>query len=173
MTPIEIYKVDIQYVEQLQQISRTTFIETFGALNSAENMQNYLENNLSIVQLTNELTNPNSEFYFVKNNHEVLGYLKINFENAQTEIKLKNALEIERIYVLKNFHGNKIGHLLFEKAIDIANKKTLDCVWLGVWEENFRAINFYTKNGFQLFDKHIFKLGNDEQTDLMMKLDLK
>ena len=101
-----------------------------------------------------------------------MGYLKLNFGDSQTELKDQKALEIERIYVLKEFHGKKVGQLLFEKALKIAEEKKVDYVWLGVWEENLRAINFYKKNGFEEFDKHIFKLGNDEQTDIMMKLKL-
>ncbi len=63
-----------------------------------------------------------------------------------------------------------MGQVLYNQAIDIAKKKKATYVWLGVWEENPRAISFYKKNGFVEFDKHIFKLGDDEQTDIMMKL---
>jgi ribosomal protein S18 acetylase RimI-like enzyme len=72
--------------------------------------------------------------------------------------------------VLQDFHGKKVGQLLYEKAIQIARNKKVPFVWLGVWEENHRAIQFYIKNGFVAFDQHIFKLGDDEQTDIMMKL---
>lgn len=82
-------------------------------------------------------------------------------------------MEIERIYVLKEFHGKKVGQILYEKAIELAKGIDADFIWLGVWEENPRAIRFYEKNGFSAFDKHIFQLGNDEQTDIMMKLELK
>jgi ribosomal protein S18 acetylase RimI-like enzyme len=99
-----------------------------------------------------------------------VGYLKINIGDAQTEKKDLNAFEIERIYVDSAFLGKKIGQLLFQKAIDLAKQKKVAYVWLGVWEENHRALAFYNKNGFIPFDKHIFKLGNDEQTDIMMKL---
>lgn len=61
---------------------------------------------------------------------------------------------------------------MYEKAISIALQKNAEYIWLGVWEENPRAIRFYEKNGFLEFDKHIFKLGDDEQTDIMMKLEL-
>ncbi|MCD8539595.1 MAG: GNAT family N-acetyltransferase [Leadbetterella sp.] len=76
------------------------------------------------------------------------------------------------MYVLREFHGRKVGQLLYEKAIDIAREKNMEYVWLGVWEENHRAVGFYKKNGFEMFDKHIFRLGDDEQTDIMMKLKL-
>lgn len=75
--------------------------------------------------------------------------------------------------MLKEFHGKKVGQILYEKALKLAQEINADFVWLGVWEQNSRAIRFYEKNGFMAFDKHIFKLGNDEQTDIMMKLTLK
>lgn len=82
-------------------------------------------------------------------------------------------MEVGRIYVLKEFHRKKAGQMLYEKAIKIAKEKNVDYVWLSVWEENSRAIRFYEKNGFVAFDKHILKLGNEEQTDIMMKLELR
>lgn len=173
MQEITIRKTTLHELDQLQQISRRTFSETFSGNNSAENMEKYLEEGLSLEQLTAELNNPNSEFYFAELDNNIIGYLKLNFGQSQTELKDDKALEIERIYVLQEFHGKKVGQLLYEKAIEIAKQKNADYVWLGVWEENPRAIKFYQKNGFVAFDKHLFKLGNEEQTDIMMKLQLK
>jgi diamine N-acetyltransferase len=170
MEAIEIKKIGLTEIEQLQIIGRQTFLETFAQGNTEENMQKYLQEGFTVDKLTNELTNPNSEFYFALLDNKVVGYLKINFGQAQTELKDQKALEIERIYVLKEFHGKKVGQILYDKAFDIAKQTSADYLWLGVWEENPRAINFYKKNGFVEFDKHIFKLGNDEQTDIMMKL---
>lgn len=173
MEAIEINKVTIYDVAQLQKISRQTFFETYSALNTEENMTKYLQENFSIKNLSIELKNENSEQYFVALEGKVIGYLKLNFGIAQTELKNNKSIEIERIYVLKDFHGKNIGQQLYEKVINIARDKNADYIWLGVWEENPRAIRFYKKNGFIEFDKHIFKLGEDEQTDIMMKLVLK
>lgn len=170
---MNIRRVGIQDVEKLREIGMKTFTETFSSDNSAENMKEYLENGFSIKKLTSELTDKNAEFYFAEIDGKVIGYLKINFGQSQTEIKDHNALEIERIYVSKDYHGQKIGQNLYHKAIELAKEKNVEYVWLGVWEENPRAIRFYEKNGFVAFDKHIFKLGNDEQTDIMMKLKIK
>ena len=172
MNGIDIQKVTLSDIAQLQKIGRQTFIETFSEANSDENMKNYLEEGFSIEKLTNEINNKNSEFYFATFNNEIIGYLKLNFGDSQTELKDHKALEIERIYVSKEFHGKKVGQFLYDKAIQIAKQKNAEYVWLGVWEENLRAISFYKKNGFVEFDQHIFKLGNDEQTDIMMKLKL-
>ena len=167
---MQIRKLDITDLENLQKISITTFRETFEEVNSEEDMQKYLDENLSLERLKNELENLDSEFYFIENENKNLGYLKLNFGNAQTEKVEENYFEIERIYVLKAFLGQKIGQILFDKAIEIGREKNLEYVWLGVWEENHRAIRFYGKNGFEIFGKHDFVLGEDVQTDLLMKM---
>lgn len=172
MGTIEIKKVTLSDLKDLQLIGRQTFFETFADTNTADDMQKYLDNSFSTDQLTNELNNQNSEFYFSLLDNKVIGYLKINFGQSQTELKDKKSIEIERIYVLKDFHGKKVGQVLYDTVLNIAKQTESEYVWLGVWEKNPRAINFYKKNGFVEFDKHIFKLGNDEQTDILMRLKL-
>ena len=167
---MQIRKLDITDLENLQKISIKTFRETFEEVNTEEDMQKYLDENLSEEKLKFELENPNSEFYFAENDNQILGYLKLNFGNAQTENQGNETLEIERIYVLKEFFSFKIGQILFEKSLEIAKEKSMNFIWLGVWEENHRAIKFYEKNGFKVFGKHKFVLGKDVQTDLLMKL---
>lgn len=172
MGKIEIEKIGLEAIEQLQIISKLTFIETFAAVNTKENMEQYLGENLSIDQLTVELNNRFTEFYFAHLENKVIGYLKINFGQAQTAITDHTALEIERIYVLKEFYGEGAGQVLYDAALEIAKKRKAPYLWLGVWEENQRAIAFYKKNGLVAFGKHIFILGEDQQTDILMKLNL-
>lgn len=172
MNGIDIKKVTLKELDQLQEIGKLTFFETFSAGNTEENMRKYLEEGFSKEKLTSELSIVNSEFYFALDEENIIGYLKLNYGEAQTELNDPHAVEIERIYVLKTYQGKGIGALLFDKAIKIANAKNAEYIWLGVWEENLKAINFYKRNGFIEFDKHSFKFGNEEQTDLMMKLKL-
>jgi len=169
MENLKVVKVSADDVITLQKIGRETFTATFANVNTPEDMDQYLNNSFSLAQLTEEINHPHSLFYFAIINGDVAGYLKVNAGNAQTELKENNGLEIERIYVQQSYHGKKVGQVLYQKALEIAAGKGAAYVWLGVWEENARAINFYTKNGFVPFDKHIFKLGSDEQTDIMMK----
>jgi ribosomal protein S18 acetylase RimI-like enzyme len=156
-------------LETLQQISKSTFAETFSIHNSEENMRKYLRDNLSLEKLGEEMRNPKSSFYFVEMKGTVVGYLKLNVGVAQNEWKEDSGMEIERIYVLKEYQGHKIGQILFEKAISMARSMEMQYVWLGVWEKNERAIAFYTKNGFKVVGQHLFKLGDDVQMDYMMK----
>jgi len=172
MNTIEIRKATVSDLDSIQKISIQTFTETFAAVNTPENIANYIKNSLNTEQLTAELNNLSSQFYIAYSNDEVVGYLKINFGDAQTESINENALEVQRIYVLQNFHGKNIGQLLLDEVKKIAQITNVDSVWLGVWEENHRALRFYTKNEFVVFDKHVFMMGNDEQTDLLMRFQI-
>ena len=169
MNSIEIKSVTPQDTEILKQVSRQTFQETFSEDNTEENMQKYLDENLSTSKLQAEINNPETGFYFAVYNGKAIGYLKLNSGKAQTELKDENALEIERIYVLREFQRMKLGQVLLEKAVEVAKERDARYIWLGVWEHNRKAISFYQKNGFEEFDRHIFKLGDDEQTDIIMK----
>lgn len=169
MNTIEIRKATVSDLETIQKISIQTFTETFAAVNTPENITDYIKDSLNTEQLSAELNNANSQFYIAYSDIEVVGYLKINFGDAQTESFKENTLEVQRIYVLQNFHGKNIGQLLLDEVKKIAQTTGVDYIWLGVWEENHRALQFYTKNGFVVFDKHVFKMGNDEQTDLLMR----
>lgn len=166
---LQITKATIDDVFKIQLIGRQTFSETFADVNSEENMKKYLDESFATAKLSAELKNPSSYFYLAVLDEKVVGYLKLNTANAQTEKEELNALEIERIYVAKEFHGKKVAQALYAQAEEIAQKLQAAYMWLGVWEMNFRAVSFYAKNGFIQFDTHIFRLGEDEQTDLMMK----
>jgi ribosomal protein S18 acetylase RimI-like enzyme len=167
---IEIKKAYIQDIKDLQGVAKKTFYDTFHVHNTEENMKKYLETSFSEEKLKSEILNTNSYFYIALENNIILGYIKLNLFDAQTELKNNESIEIERIYVLKEYHGKNISNLLMNKALELAKSHNKEFIWLGVEETNFRAVKFYQKNGFKEFDKHIFKFGDEMQTDLMMKL---
>ncbi len=170
MNPVTIRKASISDLETIQEIGKRTFIETFTEVNTPENMDNYIQENFNAQQIALEINNPESAFYLAILDHQAIAYLKLNFGNAQTEIRSSQAMEIQRIYVLKNFHGKKIGQLLLNKAVKIGQESGVETIWLGVWKKNHKAIQFYNNNDFVEFDQHNFTLGNDVQTDLLMEL---
>lgn len=158
-------RVKADEIESLQLISRRTFYETFWMSNSHQDMIDYLENSLSLEALSRELENPNSEFYFLfldaesATDFEPAAYLKLNFLNV----------ELERIYVLSKFQCKGIGRYLLDFSIQLALSRRAPILWLGVWERNYNAIDFYKQNIFQYFGKHTFRLGRDLQTDILMQ----
>ncbi|GAA3940706.1 GNAT family N-acetyltransferase [Chitinophaga oryziterrae] len=167
---IELIKVTSSDIIALQTLSRQTFFETFAAENTPANMQAFLDKAFQQEGLLKEINNSHSVFYFAKTGDNIIGYLKINTGAAQTELREEDGIEIERIYVLKEFQGQKAGQLMLDKALQMGREKNAAYVWLGVWEKNTKAISFYAKNGFIAFSSHIFRFGDEDQTDIMMKL---
>lgn len=165
-----IRRVSLEEIEALSEISISTFKETFEADNDPIDMALYLNKQLNQDTLKVEYEDPYSEFYFLTDSKgDKLGYLKVNKEKSPAEIRDKTAFEIERIYILKQYHGQNLGNILMDKAIEIATQNQANYIWLGVWEKNYRAVAFYKKYGFEVFGDHIFQFGNDAQTDLLMR----
>ena len=163
-------KCDIKNLDELIEISRTTFVNAFEKDNNPEDFNNYLHAAFSKETIEVELLNPNSKFYFTYFNNVLVGYFKLNENEAQTEQFDKNTIELERIYVLEPFQGQQIGKYMLFKTIEIAKEKQVSFLWLGVWEKNKAAIRFYKRFGFKKFDTHFYNIGNDKQTDWLMKL---
>jgi ribosomal protein S18 acetylase RimI-like enzyme len=159
-------------LEELQSISMRTFCQAFERFNKAEDMDLYLTNCLSIDQLHAEMNTPESEFYLGRMGDETVGYLKLNHHNSSHDAKDSKGLEIERIYVEEAYLGKGIGPALFSFVRELAEQENATHLWLGVWEHNARAIRFYEKLAFTPFGTHVFMLGNDAQTDILMRKEL-
>ena len=160
-------------ITELRQIAYETFYNSYSHLNSTESFNQYLENNFSEFQIEKEFSNPNSFFFFLKNEKSICGYTKLNINDAQTENKGADYLEIERIYLQKKWQGKGLGRKLMNHAIDFAKQQEIAKVWLGVWEKNPTAIAFYKKCGFEFCGEHDFVLGEERQTDFLMELKIK
>jgi len=167
-----IQKVHPSEVEELLSLSRKTFYDAFEHLNNKDDFEAYTAVAFTSQKLLSELENQHSQFYFVIINDEKVGYVKLNYSSAQTELQDENAIEVERIYVLASQQGKKIGNQLLDFAIDKAKDEGKHFIWLGVWEHNQAAQRFYERNGFKAFGSHKFWVGKDEQTDILMRKEL-
>ncbi|MFA0814455.1 MAG: GNAT family N-acetyltransferase [Anaerofustis sp.] len=166
-------KPTTEEVHTLCEFASEIYYETFIDGNSERVMQDYLDEAFASEKLTQELNNPDSTFLFLYADGVLAGYLKVNRAPSQTDINDPDMMELERIYAAKEFHGKGIGQALMDKAIGIAEEEGFAAVWLGVWEKNMRARAFYEKNGFTAFGTHVFVMGDEAQTDLVMKKELK
>ncbi|MCH4827308.1 GNAT family N-acetyltransferase [Planococcus halocryophilus] len=155
-------------VIELQEISISTFSDTFKDYNSPDHLHAYLEKAYNLSKLKKELANPSSLFFFIYFNDQIAGYLKVNTSEAQTEAMGEDSLEVERIYIKKLYQKYGLGKQLLNKAMEVAQEFGKKTIWLGVWEENENAIGFYEKKGFVQNSSHSFFVGDDEQTDLIM-----
>lgn len=169
---VDIKKLTIEDVVQLREVSIETYFDTFKEVNTLENLNKYFDEAYNIVQLTSEINDPNSEFYFVRVNKQVAGYLKVNINDAQSEPRGKDAFEVERIYIRSVFHRQGLGRKLLTLAMELAKRKEKSIIWLGVWENNFKAQKFYESFGFQHVGEHKFYTGANEETDWILEREL-
>ena len=162
-----------QDAETIGKLAAQTFTETFEWYNTAENMRDYNESHFATHQILAEIEDKNAIMYVAIINDEIIGYAKLKSSITPEELGNSTSIEIERLYVKKEFHDKKVGLALMNICLEKAKEKKADVIWLGVWEQNPKAINFYTKVGFEKFGQHIFQLGDDAQTDYLLKMDLK
>ena len=156
-------------VYKLQEIALQTFRDSYEHLNTPENFLWYIDRAFTIKKLLEEIGNENSFFYFVQHEGNRIGYLKLNIGTAQTEEHPQEYLEIERIYLDKNFQGNGIGKQMLHFANSKAKAFRKLKLWLGVWDQNPSAIAFYKREGFVENGSHIFRFGSEDQTDIIME----
>lgn len=165
-------KCNEQDLITLQTFSRATFDATFRHMNTPETMAAYLDSAFNTEKLRSELTEKDSEFHFLFADSTLAGYIKLNERQAQTDINDPQSLELERIYVSPEFQAKGLGKVLMRRAIETAESREKDYIWLGVWEKNEKAIAFYKKNGFVITGKHSFIMGEEAQSDFIMRKDL-
>lgn len=158
-----------QAAELVADISRQTFYETFAADNTKEDMDKFLREQFTRGKLMMEVGSPENTFLLAYCDDEVAGYVKIRESKAPASLRNNNAMEIARIYTTQNMIGKGVGKVLMQASINVASEKSKEVLWLGVWEKNQRAIDFYTKWGFEKFDETHFLLGNDVQRDWLMR----
>lgn len=156
----------------IAELSRKTFYETFAGMNTRENMDKFMSGQFSVDKLVSEVMSNAYLFFIAYVNEKPAGYLKLSENNSPEELGGRPAIEICRIYADNSFIGKGVGKALMEKALQVAAEKSKEIVWLGVWEQNQRAIDFYTRWGFEKFGTHIFQLGDDPQTDWLMKKEM-
>lgn len=156
----------------IADISQQTFYDTFAADNTPEDMAKFMNEQFTKGRLMLEVGTSDNIFLLAYNDEKVAGYVKIREGKKLPALDGKASMEIARLYVVKDFIGTGVGKLLMQAAINVAQEKNKEVVWLGVWEHNRRAIAFYTSWGFEKFGECDFLLGNDLQHDWLMKKDL-
>lgn len=158
--------------ELIADLSRRTFYDSFAAQNTKEDMDKFMNELFTKDALMKEVGAPGNLFLLAYAGNEVTGYARMRDGEKRPELGNKHSIEIARIYATQQSIGKGTGSALIQRCIDIAKEMKREIIWLGVWEHNQRAIAFYKKWGFEKFAEHDFVLGNDVQTDWLMKKQL-
>ena len=168
MYSIQIVPATIEDAALIAQISRETFYDTYAADNTKEDMDLYLSTKFSDEQIVAELSDPLNHFLLAFAGDALAGYIKLK-DNGHASLGEDAALEVSRFYARKNFHGKGVGKAMMDACIAAAAKMQKHWLWLVVWKQNPRAIQFYRSAGFSISAEAIFVLGEDVQHDWVMK----
>lgn len=165
---IEIEPARLQDIPELREVAIASYRDTFTEFNTPENMEAFLSTTYSLAKLQEEFQEPNSWIFIAWENKQQVGFIRLR-ETDEVEHTLgKQALELQRLYVLTQAHGKSVGRKLMEVALAFANDRSYQWIWLGVWERNYRAQEFYAKWGFVRFSEHTFMMGDDPQVDWLL-----
>lgn len=158
----------------LTDLAYTTFWDAFAhhPKNAPDDLNHYMRQAFSLEQITAELADEKSIFLLAEIEGELAGYSKLILDNIEPGVTATLPIELSRLYSQQNFLGQGVGQTLMDACFERARQVNRDVMWLGVWEYNPRAQRFYEKNGFRIVGKHVFQLGSDPQTDLLMQKEI-
>ena len=156
----------------LRKLSEDTFRDTYTEFNTPENMETHVSKNFSSEAILEDLQSPQNQYFIIELEEQIVAFAKLVKDHSTKGLADKKVVEIERFYVDKSLHGQQLGRKLMDFCTNWAKENGFETIWLGVWENNLNAIQFYKKMGFEFLDKHVFVLGTEVQTDFTMKRDL-
>jgi GNAT superfamily N-acetyltransferase len=153
----------------LTELGARTFSETFAADSTPEDMAAYLASSFNLARQTAELADPASTFFIAEIGGVAAGYAQLHAGMPAEGIEGAKPVELVRLYVSREWLGRGVGEALMRACVDEARQAGHETIWLGVWERNGRALAFYRKWDFRAVGEHVFQLGSDPQTDILME----
>jgi ribosomal protein S18 acetylase RimI-like enzyme len=162
-------RADTADASVLATLGKRLFREAFGSANTAEDMRFYLRSAFSTKRQARELAAPSTRAWLAEDDAQTaIGYAMLRQGPPETTPEVRNAVEIVRFYVDAAWHGRGVAAALMMACVDQAREWECDGLWLGVWDQNARAIAFYQKAGFRIAGTQPFQLGEDRQRDFIM-----
>lgn len=158
----------INDAEALAQLAERTFRDTFTDANNFTDMELYCAKTFAMEIQRQEILDPNCETILAEIETQPVAFAQVKRYAPKECVAAKGPSELYRLYVSKEWHGQGVAQEVMVQVFSTAAHAGANHIWLGVWEDNPRAIAFYRKYGFNVVGEHIFQFGNDPQRDLIM-----
>lgn len=152
----------------LAALAEATFRATFAAVNTVEDMERHCRDAYGEAIQGQEIASPERATLLVQYEQRLVAYAQMRWGNPPACVAAVAPGEIQRLYVVADFHGKGVAHDLMRACLAEMEARGTDVVWLGVWERNPKAMAFYRKFGFREVGEHVFQLGADAQRDIVM-----
>lgn len=168
-----IKQATIEDAQLLTDLGARCFLEAYSDVKAEKDLMGYIPTAFIKTDIESSIKNNDVIFLIAYIDDDAVGYVKLRWERSHPNLNPKEKnIELERIYVLRNFWKHKIGAALMLEAIQLSKNKNYDYLWLGVWQQNNRAIDFYLKMNFEIFGTKKFFVGTEENDDYVMRLKL-
>jgi ribosomal protein S18 acetylase RimI-like enzyme len=152
--------------DDIARVGRQAFYEAFAHSCTEQDMVNFLDSHYVPSVISSEIDNPQRSYLVAVVDGRVVAFSSLAFDSDEPCVKAyPNRVELQRIYVDKDHHGQGVAKALTDATLELARTLDKQYIWLGVWGENFRARRFYEKLGFEKVGEHVFTVGSDDQTD--------
>lgn len=154
--------------KELAQVAEEVFRATFGSANTSEDMKLHCDRTYSESRQAGEISDPDMCTLVTEHEGKLIGFAQLRWGHAPDCVSATSPAEIYRLYVVDAWHGRGIAQALMNACLEEMKLRGSDIAWLGVWEQNPRAISFYKKCRFAEVGVHDFVLGADLQRDIVM-----
>ncbi|MBI3718528.1 MAG: GNAT family N-acetyltransferase [Sphingobacteriales bacterium] len=159
-------------VDTIVSLGHKTFVETYGDNNKKEAVAAYVDQMFNHERIEKEVNTFGERFFIAYVGELPVGFTKLSENRVPKGLNGKKKIQVERIYVLKEYQGFKIGTELIEKVLLVAKEEEYKIAWLSVWQKNNKAIQFYQKAGFVIYDTDTFQFGEEVHDDFLMKKEI-
>ena len=152
----------------LARLAESTFRDAFSAQNSPEDMALHCRASYGESIQAQEIASPDSVIIVAEDAGQLAAYAQLRWGLCPECVAAASPGEIQRLYVKQSFHGRGLAQRLMARCLQLLEDRHSDVAWLGVWENNPRAVAFYRKFDFQPVGEHVFMLGSDPQRDIIL-----
>lgn len=156
--------------EALAEISRDTFIETFGHLYTPEDLNWHLDFAYAPEKYRNALEEEGAAAWLLQDAHgTVQGYVFAGPCGLPHDDVQAGDLELKRLYLCQSIQNGGWGAKLFAEAEHWMRRNGPSAIWIGVWSENPGAQRFYARQGYQKVGEYFYPVGEARDLEFILK----
>jgi ribosomal protein S18 acetylase RimI-like enzyme len=167
--PPMIRRAGLDDAPALATLGARTFIESFGQLYSAEDLQAFLEESHTAAAYERLLADPRYALWLAEADGRAIGYAMAGPCGLPHAEVAPGDGELKRLYLLASAQGGGIGAGLFGQALEWLERDGPRTLWISVWSENYGAQRFYARYGFEHVGEYAFIVGQQRDREFIFR----
>lgn len=141
MSAIEIRPLRLEDCEKIGPMLREVWLDAYHGIQTEEELLTQSHKVHTPEQIAEEIDDPNTHSIVAVSDGRIVGH-------ARSDLTEDGIVDIIRLYVLREYYGQGIGKAMLREVDSYFDPKYE--VWLDVFDENQRAVNFYLSQGYEI-----------------------